>query len=146
MPTQFEDIYSRAVFKFTDYAFLNESACSKLKEAVLQKYLLSSIVDFQHSCKFDLTDYNLEEKQFNIELDDEVIEILALGIAFHWLSAITLNRQLLKNMIHNKDYTSYSPANLLKEARTLRDDLEKEYTGKINVYSVRHGSIDTLKV
>ncbi len=49
MPTKFEEIYGRALFKFTDYSFIN--TCTDLKEAVLQKYLLSSIVDFQHSCK-----------------------------------------------------------------------------------------------
>jgi len=117
-----------------------------MKEAVLQKYLLSSIVDFQHSCKENLNDYDLEKEQFNVELDNEIIEILSLGIAFHWLSAQALNRQHLKNMIHNKDYTSYSPANLLKEIRTLRDEIEKEYRGRINTYSFRYGSFDTLKV
>ncbi|WP_303341451.1 hypothetical protein [uncultured Duncaniella sp.] len=117
-----------------------------MKEAVLQKYLLASIVDFQHSCKENLNDYDLEKEQFNVELDNEIIEILSLGIAFHWLSAQALNRQHLKNMIHNKDYISYSPANLLKEIRTLRDEIEKEYRGRINTYSFRYGSFDTLKV
>ena len=144
MPTKFEEIYGRAVFKFSDYSFL--STCTDLKEAVLQKYLLSSIVDFQHSCEVDLTDYDLEEEQFNVELDNEIIEILSLGIAFHWLSAQALNQQLLRNMIHNKDYTSYSPANLLKEIRTLRDEIEKEYKGKIHTYSFRHSTYENLKV
>ncbi len=144
MPTKFEEIYGRAIFKFTDYSFL--STCTDLKEAVLQKYLLSAIVDFQHSCNLDLTDYDLGNEKFNIELDNEVMEILSLGIAFHWLSAQVLNRQLLRSTIHNKDYTSYSPANLLKEIRTLRDDIEKEYRGRINTYSFRHGTFDTLKV
>ncbi len=144
MPTKFKEIYERAVFKFTDYTFLNIE--NELKEAVLQKYLLSSIVDFQHSCKIDLNDYSIEDAQFNNELDNEIIDILSLGIAFHWLSAQLLNRELLKNMIHNKDYTSYSPANLLKVIKEVRDTIEGEYRGKINTYSFRHGSIDTLKV
>lgn len=144
MPTSFEEIYGRAVFKFTDYSFVD--TCRDFKEAVLQQYLLSSIVDFQHSCKYNLNDYDLKQDRFNVELGNEEIEILALGIAFHWLSAQALNRQNLKNMIHNKDYTSYSPANLLKEIRTLRDEIEKEYRGKINTYSFRYGSFDTLKV
>ena len=68
MPTKFEEIYGRALFKFTDYSFLNP-CCTDMKEAVLQKYLLSSIVDFQHSCKENLNDYDLEKEQFNVELD-----------------------------------------------------------------------------
>lgn len=144
MPTKFEEIYGRAVFKFTDYSFLN--VCTDLKESVLQKYLLSAIIDFKHSCAVDLEDYDLEKEQFNIELDSEIIEILSLGIAYHWLNAQALNRQLLRNVIHNKDYTSYSPANLLKEINSLRDELGAEYRGKINTYSFRIGSFDALKV
>ena len=98
MPTKFEEIYGRALFKFTDYSFLSP-CCTDMKEAVLQKYLLSSIVDFQHSCKENLNDYDLGKEQFNVELDNEIIEILSLGIAFHWLSAQALNRQHLKNIV-----------------------------------------------
>lgn len=144
MPTKFEEVYGRALFKFTDYSFLN--GYEVLKNAVLQKYLLSSIVDFQHSCKQDLNDYNIEAECFNIDLDNEVIEILATGIAYHWLDAQVLNSKNLRNIIHNKDYTSYSPANLLKQMITLRDELGKDYRGKINLYSFRNSSFETLKV
>ena len=144
MPTKFEEIYGRAIFRFTDYTFLN--VCSDLKECVLEKYLLSAIADFQHSCKVDLNDYDLEKEQFNVELDNEIIEILSLGISFYWLSAQAMNRQLLKNTIYSKEYIAYSPANLLKEIRTLRDMIGQEYRGKINTYSFRHGSIETLSV
>ena len=68
MPTKFEEIYGRALFKFTDYSFIN--TCTDLKEAVLQKYLLSSIVDFQHSCKVDLNDYDLEKEQVKQDYRD----------------------------------------------------------------------------
>lgn len=144
MPTKFTEIYERAIFKFSDYSFLN--TITDFKEAVLQKYLLSAITDFQHACTVDLTKYDIETEQFEEELDNEIIEILALGIAFYWLSGQVLNRELLKNRMHKSDYTSYSPANLLKELQTLRETLEDEYRGKINTYSFRHGEIDTLKV
>lgn len=143
MGTKFREIYDRAIFKFTDYTFL--STISDFKEALLQKYLLSSIVDFQHACQdIDITDYDLCEEKFNQDLTDEVKEILALGIAFHWLSSQALSRELMKNRIYNSDYTSYSPANLLKEVQTLRDTIEGEYRGKINTYSYRFGGIENL--
>lgn len=143
MPTKFEEIYSRALFKITDYSFTNIR--DEVREEILQRYLIAAIVDFQHCCKIDLQDYDLEKKQFNNKLDDEIIEILALGIAYHWLRAQLLNREILRNQIHNKDYNSYSPANLLKEIRTLKDMLEQEYNGKINTYSFRHNATGSLK-
>lgn len=144
MPTKFSVIYDRAVFKFMDYTFID--AVTDYKKGVLRRFLMSAIVDFQYVCKVDITKYDLEQEQFDNELDSEIIEILALGVAFHWLSAQALNRELLKNRIYNKDYTSYSPANLLKEVQTLRETIESEYRGKINEYSFRHGSIETLRV
>ena len=144
MPTKFSKIYDRAIFKFHDYSFLN--AIMDFKEALLQKYLMSAIVDFQYACTVDLNDYNLEEETFNVELDNEMMEILASGIAFYWLSSQAMNRELLKNRIHNSDYTSYSPANLLKEIISLRDMMEVEYRGRINTYSFRHGGIESRRV
>ena len=143
MPTKFTDIYERAVFKFTDYSFLGATDANK--EALLQKYLLSAIVDFQPACHVNLGDYDLQTGQFNIELDDEIIEILSWGIAYHWITAKTMNSELLRNTIHNKDYTSYSPANLLKEIKDLRKTTEQEFKGRVRTYSFRHGDINTWK-
>ncbi len=144
MATTFEQIYERAVFKITDYSFLTIE--QDVKEGVLLRYLLSAITDFKYACtKTDITDYDIEAQCFNVDLDDEQIEILSLGIAYYWLSAKALNSQLLKNIIHSSDYTSYSPANLLNQVQALRDSVGAEYRGKINTYSYRYGSIATLK-
>ena len=143
MPTSFDSIYDRAVFKFTDYTFLTTAA--DIKKDVLQRYLLSAIVDFRPMCEAGKLDYDLEKLEFKAELDDEIQEILALGIAYYWLSGQALTRELLRNTLHNKDYTSYSPANLLKEIQTLRDSIRQEYMGKCNTYSFRYGNIDQLK-
>lgn len=143
MPTKFNKIYERALFKFTDYSFL--SAISVVKEEVMQKYLLAAVADFQHISSIDITKYDTDIEEFEEVLGNEEIEILALGIVYYWLSPQVYNKELLKNRIHNSDYTSYSPANLLKEIRSLKSDLEDEYFGKIAVYSYRHGNIDSLK-
>ena len=128
MPTKFNEIYERAVFKFTDYTFL--TVPTESKEQILEKYLISALVDFKPACKVvDLSKYDTQTKEFSEELDDEIIEILSLGVAFHWLNTQVLNIRLFRNMIHNKDYTSYSPANLLKELQELRKTIEEEYRG-----------------
>lgn len=144
MPTKFTDIYDRAIFKFTDYTFLN--IISDFKEAVLQNYLLSAVVDFQPICRYDLSKYDLEKCEFEESLGLEEIDILALGIAVYWLSGQSLNKELLKNRVYSTGYNGFSPANLLKEIHSLKSDLEMDYWGKMNLYSVRYGSIDTLRV
>ena len=143
MATPFTDIYARAIFRFADYEFLKQDI--ETREGVLEKYLISAKTEFQRVCKTDLGDYDLELKQFNQTLDDEVIEILSLGIAFYWLSYKALNSELLKNVLNSKDYYYYSPANLLKEVQTLRKTLRSEFNSKMRQHSYNENTISTLK-
>lgn len=143
MATPFTDIYARAVFRFADYEFLKQDI--ETREGVLEKYLISAKTEFQRVCKIDLGDYDLALKQFNQTLDDEIIEILSLGIAFYWLSYKALNSELLKNVLNSKDYYYYSPANLLKEVQTLRKTLRKEFNSQMRQYSYSNNTIETLK-
>ena len=143
MATPFTDIYARAIFRFADYEFLKQDI--ETREGVLEKYLSSAKTEFQRVCKTDLGDYDLELKQFNQTLDDEVIEILSLGIAFYWLSYKALNSELLKNVLNSKDYYYYSPANLLKEVQTLRKTLRSEFNSKMRQHSYNENTISTLK-
>lgn len=143
MATPFTDIYARAIFRFADYEFLKQDI--ETREGVLEKYLISAKTEFQRVCNTDLGDYDIELKQFNQDLDDEVIEILSLGIAFYWLSYKSLNSELLKNVLNSKDYYYYSPANLLKEVQTLRKTLRDEFNSKMRQHSYNNNTISTLK-
>lgn len=143
MATPFTDIYARAIFRFADYEFLKQDI--ETREGILEKYLMSAKTEFQRVCKTDLGDYDIELKQFNQTLDDEVIEILSLGIAFYWLSYKALNSELLKNVLNSKDYYYYSPANLLKEVQTLRKTLRDEFNSKMRQHSYNENTISTLK-
>ena len=143
MATPFTDIYARAVFRFADYEFLKQDI--NPREDVLERHLFSAKTDFQRICKADLGAYDMELRQFDETLDDEVIEILSLGVAFYWLSYKSLNSELLKNVLNSKDYYYYSPANLLKEIQTLRKTLRGEFNRKMRQYSYNDNDISNLK-
>ena len=142
MATPFTDIYARAVFRFADYEFLKQDIDTR--EGVLERHLFSAKTDFQRICKADLGSYDIELRQFSETLDDEVVEILSLGVAFYWLSYKSLNSELLKNVLNSKDYYYYSPANLLKEIQTLRKTLRAEFNRKMRQYSYNDNDISTL--
>lgn len=142
--TKYSEIYNRAMFRFSDYSFLNLE--DEIRNHIMQNFLKQAIVDFKPSCKVNLENFNDELEEFNEDVGDEEQEILALGIAYYWLSHKALNSELLRNTMLRKDYNTYSPANLLKEICSLRDELRKEYRGKINEYSFRYSDLDNLKV
>lgn len=143
MATPFTDIYARTIFRFADYKFLEQDI--QTRETVLEQYLISAKTEFQRICKVNLSDVDMEKKQFNQDLDDEIIEILSLGCAYYWLSYKTMNSELLKNVMNSKDYYYYSPANLLKEVQTLRRTLRDEFHGRMRQYSFFDNTLETLK-
>jgi len=170
MGTIFEQVFERAIFKFSDFAHISFS--ESIRSEILFQHLISAIVDFQNSSRFPLTyrriievetlndtvvdddcDENLEEDEevepiekyaFDVELGEEEIQILATGIVFHWLSSQVLKSEHMKNILHNKDFNSYSPANLLKELRELRAAIRRDFRGLITSYSFRHSNLDRL--
>lgn len=139
MATPYTEIFKRAVYRFKDYDYLRMSD-DEIHE-VMTAFLRSAVADFDPVCSDDLYDVDETLAQFNADLDNEVQEILALGIAFHWTSARVLDQELLRNSMSTKDYTYFSPANLLRESQTLRDTLRKEYNNRIIQYSYHHGDI-----
>ena len=143
MATLFSDIYKRAIFRFADSTLLQKDI--QTRDDVLENYLMSAKNDFHKICKVDLDDYDLDLKQFNSDLDDEIIEILSAGIAYYWISFRTLNSDLLKNNLNSKDYYYHSPANLLKEIQTLRTTLKNEFFGKMRAYSYSGSGIENMK-
>lgn len=144
MATPFRDIYERAVFRFRDYDSLKLTPV-RYKE-VLQKYLLMAIADIKKTGDESLTQYDLDAEQFNSDLNDECVELLALGISYHWLSAKILDSEKLRNSMSTKEYSFFSPANLLRESQDLLASIRKEFTEAVMNYTYYNGDIATMSV
>lgn len=150
MSTPYKNILDRAIFRFSDLKLARMNEIEQYY--VLRKHLESAVSDFQNKCAVDLTQ-RIENQQFDAvsdgisddgfveDLDNEVQEILALGVSYYWLSAQVLNSELLKNKLSTKDYQYFSPANLMREIQTLRDSVRKEYRNRIVRYTYDHGNV-----
>ena len=143
MATSFSVIYDRAVFRFQDSDWLK--LFDSDKEEILRRYLYGAQAEFQPICLIDLSDRDDETQQYNQTLDEECIEILSLGVAVYWLSSKVMNLDLLRNAMSTKDYSFFSPANLLKEAHALLKSFKSEYRNRVIEYSYNHGDIAGLK-
>lgn len=142
MSTTFLDIYDRAIFRFKDYDFMRIDIQSR--EDILERYLLSSIADIGVVAP-DYMQFNYDNKEFLSELTNELIELLALGVDYYWFSATVQNSELLRNSMSTKDFSYFSPANLMRELSTLRKDLKNEYRAAITNYSYNHGDFGALR-
>lgn len=54
------------------------------------------------------------------------------------------NTDALQNALNTKDFTLYSPANLLEKMTDLMNITSKRLKGEINLYSFRNGEISSL--
>ena len=117
--TPFADIYDKFLtqIRSTSFAQLIQADFEEEAYNYLSK---SAYLDFKR-CKQDLNDVDLVKKQFNVTLTQEEQWILAYGMVLTWTSKIVRDENKLKEKLGTKDYTMYSPANMLKELK----DLEK---------------------
>ena len=140
MATSYSTILDRAQFRVSDYDALKQTF--QMHYDVMRKHLMSAAADFAPYCRFDLNDRDDALAQFNADLDDECVEILACGVAAYWLSALVMNTDLLQNRLSTKEFSYFSPANLLNAASTLRKETRKEFRSEIIQYTYRHGNIE----
>lgn len=144
MATTFTDVYSHFLSKISDYDILEFDIGDR--EDVLERYLISAVSEFKKNCQEVDLAYDRDVKEFEADLSDQILEIITTGMAYYWLNPQILNTDNLRNVMNTKDFEMYSPANLLLQLRTLRNDLRKEFTNMIYEYSYLYGRIEELAV
>lgn len=133
MATPFSDIYDVFLGKITDFTFLSLTI-QEIEDNFLKGYLTSAIVDFK-KCEKDLTDRDDGLSTFNIDLDGEEKEILAVLMIPKYLSPKIVTSELLKQHLSDKDFRIYSQANHLKELMDLFDKMTERANELIISYT-----------
>jgi hypothetical protein len=142
MATLFDDIYNSFLMKVSDYSYL------ELTEAELEdnfvKFLRSACVNFRQSESDLFINFNEEAKQFDIDLDNYEIEILATLMVIEYLTPHIVSTENLRQLIGNREFKFYSQANLLSELQKLRRMFRLEATQLISEYTYARG-LDRLE-
>lgn len=142
--TTFEEVFSRFRSRVRNYDFLEFDDFTILQYQY--SLLIQSIFDFSDICKTDIEDYDSELMVFNQKLTGKEINILSLGMMVHFLEPYVYNTDALQNAISTKDFSVYSPANLLEKMTELLKETKKELKKEINLYSFKNGEISDLSV
>lgn len=141
MATPYMSIYSSFLSKISDIYLASLSDADLIEQ--LLKFLNASIPKFK-KCKKDLSQRDDALNQFDEDLSDEEIEMLANLMVIEWLRPQINNLELLKQSLGSRDFNLFSQANHLKELQTLRKDTQAEI-GKLLVdYSYNNNSLDDL--
>lgn len=142
MATSFESIYARCRGRIKDYD--KEGYTDELFEQAERDLLALAIDDFSDICVQNLNDYNEEQKEFNIDLSRKEQNILSLGMIVHWIEPYIYNSDALRNAMSTKDFTFFSPANLLEKMTDLYKLSQENLRAEMNAYSFRMNNVSEL--
>ena len=141
--TKFETLYKRFLLRVEQFSFYDKEIDER--EIILRSYLDQACFRFEPYCKdINLFDIDEDEQCFNCKLTPQVIYILVENMAVVWLKTQRDSEENTKNMLGEKDYTTFSPANLLTSLRRAYTEANKEIVGIMNDYSLN--DLDTKKL
>ncbi len=112
-------------------------------------YLKRAVSAFRKNCKYDLlTTGDDELRVFGVDIDaddlDEIVDIISEGMVVQWLKPYVYQQELLQNVLNTRDFTQYSPAELLLRVGNAYAKAQHDYTQMIREYSYNHGNLGDL--
>ena len=138
--TAYTTIYNSFLDKVNDYDLADMTA--ELAQTSMRGWLNQAVVRFLESCKKDLT--QTEEGGFTEDLDLMEIDILTEGMVEAWLKPIHNNLDLLRNALSTKDFTTFSPANLLDKVNDTYSMAHANFLSRIKEYSFIRNDVGDL--
>lgn len=138
--TAYTTIYNSFLDKVNDYDLADMT--TELAQTSMRGWLNQAVVRFLESCKKDLT--QTEEGGFTEDLDLMEIDILTEGMVEAWLKPIRNNLDLLRNALSTKDFTTFSPANLLDKVNDTYSMAHANFLSRIKEYSFIRNDVGDL--
>lgn len=140
MATAFTDVYSSFLDKVNDYdlADMVEADAQEFMRGLLNQ----AVIRFLESCKKDLT--QTDNSGFIEDLDLMEIDILTEGMIEAWLKPIRNNLDLLRSSLSTKDFTTFSPANLLDKVNNTFTMAHANFLSRIKEYSFIRNDVGDL--
>jgi hypothetical protein len=140
MATPYTDVYDFFLMKVTDYSFVDTSIYpTRLElENELRKHLRSAIVRFKQS-KVNLQDRDEVSKQFNIDLNDDEMEILSTLMILSYITPKIVSVQNMEQRLTDREYKSYSQGKHLQEMISLKRELQLDISQLVSAYTYADG-------
>ena len=117
--------------KISEYEFIQLSEIDRSE--IVDGYLKRAVSAFKKNCKYDLVAHaNDVERCFDIDIAlndvDELVEIISEGMLIQWMKPYVYKQENLENVLNTRDFTTYSPAELLLRIGNAYAKAQKDYT------------------
>ncbi len=142
------DVFGDAfLMKISDYDFLELFPLDR--DEIVDGYMRRAIANFKKQCLYDLSstaDNTL--RQFNVDIKpedlDEIADIISEGMIVQWLHKYVYKQEILQNVINTRDFSLYSPAELLYRIGEAYRTAQKNFIQAVREYSYNHGKLTEL--
>jgi hypothetical protein len=145
MVVSYDDIISEFLRKITEYKFLNLPQSTR--QEIVGGYMRDAVQQFSTKCREPVDAWNDEEGTLSMKNDideEEFIDIITDGMVYHWFKPLMYKQDLLELSLNTVDFSSYSPAELLKQVRSAYDQCKNYFTRRLRDYTYDHGDLTDL--
>ena len=141
------DVFAGAFLsKITEYTFMQLTEDNRT--AIVDGFLKRAIPKFAKVCRYDLTKCDDIERVFSVDIPadelDEIVDIVSEGMLEQWMKPYVYRQENLENILNSRDFTTYSPAELLLRVGNAHTKVQRDYTNMIREYSYNHGDLSDL--
>lgn len=147
MVVSYEKVIDEFLQRVTEFRLIELPVSTR--EHIVRSYMISALSDFSKKCREPLDHYDDTERTITMKNDideDEFVNIIAEGMVFYWFKQYMHNQENLQNLLNTTDFSSYSPAELLKQVKASYDQCRKNFTNMLREYTYEHGDLTDLHV
>lgn len=141
------DVFTQAFLdKVTEYNF---PIRDYERTGMVDRYMRRAVAAFRHICKYDLSSTKDDLiRSFDVDVDDEdldeLVDIISEGMIVQWMKPYVYKQENLEQVLNTRDFTAYSPAELLSKISTAYKEARRDFTNMMREYSYNHGDLTEL--
>lgn len=145
MNTSYETVFAEFKDKITDPDLI--TFAESLQTEMLVAYMNKAISRCGRVTNkvVDLSLRDDELMEFSVEIPYEVMDIITEWMTVFWLQPYVNNLENLRNNLSTKDFSVFSPANLLEKVGNRYDTARKQARSLTNEYSYIIADMKELK-
>lgn len=116
---------------------------------MVDSYMKGAIAQFKKICRYDLTSTADDVvREFDVDIAaedvDEIVDIVSDGMLVQWIKPYVYKQENLEAVLNTRDFTTYSPAELLMRIGNAYKTAQRDYTNAMREYSYNHGDLTEL--